>query len=131
MTDTTKAFVEAFNRIAIEVHHNARSKGFWDASDELQTLADINGLGEEMHKMRNSQLRDLIYSEFGEMCEGERRDLPSDKIPGFTNAEEEMADAVIRIMDMAYGRGLRIAEAVAEKMAYNATRPAMHGGKSF
>lgn len=125
------AFIAAFYNLSYDAHKHAREKGFWETSDKLQALADANGLGAELALMRKSQLRDLMASELGEACEGDRKNLTSDKIPGFTNAEEEYADLIIRLADMAEGMRLRIGEAVVAKMEYNATRPHLHGGKSF
>lgn len=42
----------------------------------------------------------------------------------------EMADAIIRIVETCYAQGLNLDAAVSEKMAYNETRPHMHG-KAF
>lgn len=41
----------------------------------------------------------------------------------------EIADALIRIFDLAGAHGIDLDEAVRIKMAYNATRPVRHGGK--
>jgi NTP pyrophosphatase (non-canonical NTP hydrolase) len=41
----------------------------------------------------------------------------------------ELADAIIRILDIAAFHGIDIAHAVADKMAYNETRPYRHGNK--
>ena len=41
----------------------------------------------------------------------------------------ELADVIIRVLDMACDLGIDIEAAVEAKMAYNATRPHMHGGK--
>jgi NTP pyrophosphatase (non-canonical NTP hydrolase) len=46
-----------------------------------------------------------------------------------TCAEEEIADALIRTLDTANAFGVDVAKAVAAKIAYNATRPKLHGGK--
>jgi NTP pyrophosphatase (non-canonical NTP hydrolase) len=73
----------------------------------------------------------LMHSELSEALEGMRKDLPSDKIEGFSSVEEELADCVIRIMDHAGAHKLRVAEAVVEKMRYNRGREYMHGGKNF
>lgn len=74
----------------------------------------------------------LIHSELSEALEGLRHGNPaSDHIPDFNAAEEELADVVIRIMDMAEARGWRVAEAVIAKMKFNETRPYRHGGKEF
>lgn len=131
MTPRHEAFISAFNSIAVEAHIHARNKGFHDDADALQELANKNGMGEVCRKMRNSQFNALIISECGEALEGLRKDLPSEKLPSFTNEEEEYADALIRIADMAAARGMRIAEAVCAKLEYNPTREHRHGGKSF
>ncbi len=74
----------------------------------------------------------LIHSELSEALEGLRHGNPaSDHIPDFNAAEEELADVVIRIMDMAEVKGWRVAEAVIAKMKFNETRPYRHGGKVF
>ena len=48
----------------------------------------------------------------------------------FSNLEEELADAVIRIMDYAFGKDLDVAGAIVAKMEYNESREFMHG-KTF
>lgn len=42
---------------------------------------------------------------------------------------EELADAVIRIVDTAETMGIDLEEAITAKMAFNKTRPYKHGGK--
>lgn len=74
----------------------------------------------------------LMVTELGEACEGLRKgNPPSDHIPEFSAVEEEYADVIIRIMDHAAGRGWNVAGAIEAKMAFNAGRPRMHGGKAF
>jgi NTP pyrophosphatase (non-canonical NTP hydrolase) len=53
----------------------------------------------------------------------------SEKIPGFSQMEEELADVVIRLLDFAGGENLNIEGALIAKMAYNEKRPYRHGGK--
>jgi hypothetical protein len=43
----------------------------------------------------------------------------------------EIADIVIRCFDFADEAGFDLGEIILEKLRYNATRPAMHGGKAF
>ena len=64
----------------------------------------------------------LMHSELSEALEADRRDLMSDKIPGFTGIEEEFADVIIRICDLAGRRKLNLGQAIIAKLAYNQTR---------
>lgn len=43
----------------------------------------------------------------------------------------ELADLIIRVADMCEHYGIDIEAAIAEKMEYNKTRPARHGGKAL
>ena len=69
-----------------------------------------------------------MHSELSEALDWLRQgNPPSDHIPEFSGAEEELADTVIRIMDYAKGRGWNVAEAIIAKLGYNAQRPRLHG----
>lgn len=80
----------------------------------------------------------LIVSEVAEAMEGDRKGLPDDKLPHREMREVELADAVIRIFDLAGAYGMDLGGAIAEKLAFNAQRPdhkpenrAKAGGKSY
>lgn len=80
----------------------------------------------------------LCVSELAEGMEGARKGLMDDHLPHRSMLEVELADAVIRIMDMSGGLGLDIGGAIAEKLAYNTQREdhkpenrAKDGGKKF
>lgn len=80
----------------------------------------------------------LIHSEVSEAMEGDRKDLMDDKLPHRKMLEVELADALIRIHDLAGFLGLDLAGAVIEKLAYNQRRAdhkpeqrAAAGGKSY
>lgn len=64
----------------------------------------------------------LIHSEISEAMEGHRKGLQDDKLPHRPMLEVKLADALIRIADLAGALDLDLGGAVAEKMAYNATR---------
>ena len=114
MDSILKNFASQFNQVAATCHAMAIEKGWWDRD------------------RHDAELIALIHSELSEALEGLRAgNPPDDKIPEFSNAEAELADAVIRIMDMAAVRGWNVGGAIAAKIAFNATRPHKHGGKVF
>lgn len=65
----------------------------------------------------------LNVSEIAEAMEGHRKGLMDDKLPDRPMIEVELADAVIRIADLAGALGLDLGGAIAAKLAYNLTRP--------
>ena len=80
----------------------------------------------------------LIHSEISEAMEGYRKNLHDDKLPHRKMVEVELADAMIRIGDLAGYLGLDVGGAIVEKMAFNATREdhklenrKAAGGKAF
>jgi NTP pyrophosphatase (non-canonical NTP hydrolase) len=98
-----------FNRLAEDAHATARAKGFYDEPrSRLEALA-------------------LIMSEVGEAVEGARKPGPDAHLPEFENFHVELADAVIRIADLAEAEGVDLAAIILAKMAYNETRPYRHG----
>ena len=106
-------FEKNWNKIAKSIYKNAVNHGFWkDEKNDGEAMA-------------------LIHSEISEALEAMRNDNPSSsKIIEFSSVEEELADAVIRIMDYAFGKDLDIAGAILAKIEYNQSREYMHG-KSF
>jgi NTP pyrophosphatase (non-canonical NTP hydrolase) len=80
----------------------------------------------------------LIVSELAEAMEGDRKGIPDDKLLHRPMREVELADAVIRIFDLAGGYDMDLAGAIVEKLKYNAQRldhkpenRAATGGKKY
>ena len=72
----------------------------------------------------------LTVTELAEAAEAFRNGNPPCERPGmehFSHAEEETADAIIRLLQMAGEYGWDIEAAIAAKMEFNETRPHMHG----
>lgn len=64
----------------------------------------------------------LIHSEISEALEADRKSLMDDHLPDRPGIEVELADAVIRICDLAGALNLDLGGAVAAKLAYNQQR---------
>ena len=97
---------------------------------EIYTIAVNHGFWKDTER-NDGEAMALIHSEISEALEAMRHDNPtSNKIMDFTKVEEELADAVIRIMDYAFGKDLDIAGAILAKIEYNKDREFMHG-KTF
>lgn len=64
----------------------------------------------------------LCVSELAEAMEGDRKNLKDDKLPHRLGREVELADAVIRIFDLAGAYGMDLGGAIAEKLEYNRSR---------
>ena len=114
MTPFYKNFIECGRTMQHAIHQNAKDHGWWE-SDRA-----------------DAELIALEHSELSEALEAMRHGNPdSKKIPGHCHAVEELADAVIRIMDHCEERGWNLFAAIAAKHEFNKTRSYKHGGKEF
>lgn len=80
----------------------------------------------------------LVHSELSEAMEGDRKNLPDDHLPQFPMRDVELADALIRIADMAGAFGIDLGAALAAKLEYNQQRAdhkpenrVKEGGKTY
>lgn len=64
----------------------------------------------------------LIHSEVSEAMEGHRSNLMDDKLPERSAIECELADVIIRVLDLAGFLDIRLGDVVKEKFDFNAKR---------
>lgn len=122
--------MESINELAKRVHENAKSKGFFD-------------------KERNiGEMLALIHSEVSEALEADRRNRMSKRNIKVVNGwihnddfktyfikhvkdsfEDELADIIIRVMDLAAYRNIDLEEHIKAKMRFNSLREHKHNVK--
>lgn len=106
----TNSFIVQWNLIQHDVHKVAVNHGFWYHHMAVSSKTVI------------AEKLCLIHSEISEGLEAIRND-----IEGNGNLGEELADAVIRIMDLSEKYHLRVAEELVLKVEKNKTREFKHG----
>lgn len=93
------------------IHRQNRDAGWWNDIHTGQPLQRNTG-----------ELLMLCVSELAEAMEADRKGLMDDKLTHRKGLEVELADAVIRIFDMAGGLNLDLPGAIVEKLEFNANR---------
>lgn len=96
-------------------HQIAKSKGWWDKDRSVHEVLM------------------LVVTEVSEACEEARvRDIHENYMEGEKPCGfgSELADVVIRVMDLAEFCNINLFEHIDRKLKYNATREHRHGGKS-
>ncbi len=80
----------------------------------------------------------LIHSEVSEALEAQRKNLMDDHLPNRKGIAAELADALIRICDLAGNQNIPLGEVLVEKFMYNKNRAdhkrenrQKEGGKQF
>lgn len=96
------------NNAVAECYRQALKAGWWD--NELNMDVDV------------PKRLMLIVSEVAEAMEAHRKGLSDDHLPNREGVEVELADAVIRIFDLAGGMALDLGGAMVDKLEYNKTR---------
>lgn len=118
-------FIKEINEFSDEAHENAVAHGWWEKEPSFGDLIALchSELSEALEEYRKGGTqgqksdryhRDVLrYSDEGK---------PEGILP-------ELADVILRILDMCGKNGWDIGRAIIEKHDFNVTRPYKHGGK--
>lgn len=98
------------NSLALQIHARNVDAGWWSTADGAPRARNVG------------ELLCLVHSEISEAMEADRKGLNDDKLPHRKGLEVELADALIRIFDLAAAADLDIGGALVEKLEFNRTR---------
>lgn len=118
--------VNALRQLQEEIHASNVTAGWWTDLTAIPEQADLvrhARRGTRLGKAIVAEKLALIHSEVSEAMEGARKNLMDDKLPHRKMIEVELADAVIRIFDLAGALDLDLAGAIKQKREFNLTRP--------
>ena len=118
--------IAGINGCAKDCHEAAVKGGWWHNAKGIKKDRKVG------------ELLCLIHSEISEAMEGARKGLMDNHSKHKYMMEVELADAIIRLFDLAESRGFKLGETIYEKLEYNKWR-ADHqirnrlkdGGKKF
>lgn len=147
-----RATTPSLNELRDAIYLNALNKGFY--RDQLDILASIEdtATADEINAMKaramhlfTAQRIALIHSEVSEALEADRKNRRADLVSlneqmtahGYRDAdfhkyvkdtfEDEIADAIIRLLDLCGMMDIDIERHINLKMQYNTSRPMFHG----
>lgn len=109
----------------IEARRSALARGFDEAKNpvEFAIAGIVSELGEMFHASRRKHFADRIIADelYAKLCEGKfDKELFESKIKD--SFEDEIADAIIWLCNVAESRKVDLAKHIKLKQAYNATR---------
>ncbi len=124
------------NELATQVYEQNKLKGFWDDKKNKgeMLMLIVSELAGALEADRKGRVADTTY--IREMIKDGYTWKDSEH--SFTSAfqrdikdtfEDEIADTVIRLLDLAGGLDIDLDFHIRQKLAYNKTRPFKHGKK--
>jgi NTP pyrophosphatase (non-canonical NTP hydrolase) len=135
MLEAPKASIEdgddmrALSRIAARLYRVSADHGFHEgevigpqAATTERIAIFVANLHGECSELWEAYRKGSLF----DTCDKNTRALA---LPPLTNAEEELADIIIRALDTAHTLGIDVGRAITIKTAYNEQRPHKHGKK--
>ncbi len=129
------------NELAKEIHENNKSKGFYDDEKNIGEMLCLihSEVSEALECDRNGKYAQIDSPEFIVDQNTIRQDLDlcsntltwesEFKSQIKDTFEDELADIMIRCMDLAAHKGIDLEFHIKAKMKYNSMRPHKHGKK--
>lgn len=116
------------NALASSIFEINKEKGFWDKERNIGEMLMLvtSELGEAMEAHRKGKFANWEYFEKDKTNISENSAFQNHIKDSF---EDEIADAVIRLLDMSAGLGINLEKQIEAKINYNKTREKLHGKK--
>lgn len=114
--------VNVLNNLQNNIHEGNVLAGWWTDLKTGLDLAEEARQGTRLGKALVAEKLALVHSEVSEALEGHRKSLNDDKLTERLQIEVELADAIIRILDLTGALKLDIGGAVQAKRQYNSKR---------
>lgn len=121
------------NELSKQIHENAKSKGFFDSEKNIGEMLCLihSEVSEALEADRSNKYCKIDKPQanvlMGWTSDDDFKNDYKEKVKG--SFEEEMADIVIRVLDMCAYKNIDLDLHVKAKMRYNASREHKHGKK--
>lgn len=128
--------IEGLNKLANDIYLANKEKGFWVEDQNIgeKLMLIVTEVGEAMEAHRENKLTPKFAYTFnnpvkegivGEYHEGPIESVFKEYVKD--SFEDELADTIIRLLDLCGARGIDIEWHIKNKLDYNKTRPHKHG----
>ena len=126
--------VKGLNESASTIHENNKSKGFWSKGKSGQNVGEllmlvVSELGEAMEAHRKNKFSEPFDRFIWQEDLNEEKSIDRLNFQNYfkDTFEDEIADSVIRLLDLSAGLGIDLERHINLKVAYNLSRPQLHG----